>query len=147
MMNYLVAVDLTEPIQKITDTLIKCVNKEKDQVWLLHVAEPEPEFVGYDVDTPPIRKSIAKHYHEDMCELEAYEAHIKSQGIQCQSRMIQGVTGDTILKKAAKWEVDILIVGSHGKGLLKEVLLGSVSEEIVRRSALPVLIIPVHQDP
>ena len=145
-MHYLVAVDLTEPTQKIIDTLIKCVNKEKDRVWLLHVAEPEPDFVGYDVDTPPIREEIAKHYHEDMCDLEAYEAQIKAQGIQCQSRIIQGVTVDTVFKKAEKWAVDMLIIGSHGKGLLREVLLGSVSEEIVRRSTLPVLIVPVHQD-
>ena len=144
-MHYLIAVDLTEPTQKIVDTLVKCVNKEKDKVWLLHVVAPEPDFVGYDVDTPPIRKAIAKHYHEDMCSLESYEAHIKEQGIDCQSRILQGVTCDTILEKAKEWEIDVLIVGSHGKGLLKEVLLGSVSEEMVRRATLPVLIVPVHK--
>jgi len=145
-MNYLVAVDLTESTQKIIDILVKCVNKEKDKVWLLHVAEPEPEFDGYEVDTPPIRKATAKHYYQEIYDLENYEAQIIAQGIECQSRIIQGVTCDTILKKAAEWEADILIVGSHGKSLAKEVLLGSTSEELVRHSALPIVIIPLHHD-
>ena len=145
-MNYLVAVDLTEPTQNIIDVLIKCVNKEKDQVWLLHVSAPEPDFVGYDVDTPPIRNATAKHYYQEICDLETYEAQIKAQGIDCQSRIVQGVIGDTILQKAIEWEVDMLIIGSHGKSLFKDVLLGSISEEIIRRSTFPTVIVPIHHD-
>ncbi len=144
-MHYLVAVDLSEPTQRIVDTLLKCVHKDKDAVWLLHVAAPEPDFVGYGVDTPPIREVTAKNYHQEICDLERYEAQIKKAGMRVQSRIVQGVTAETILHKIEKWNIDMLIMGSHGKGFFKRVVLGSVSEEIVRRVEIPVVIVPVHE--
>ncbi len=46
-----------------------------------------------------------------------------------------------IVKIAEKEKVSLILMGSRGKGILKEILLGSVSEGVVRRATVPVLIV------
>ncbi len=144
-MKFLVAVDLSEPTQKIIDTIRACVDKERDEVWLLHVAQPEPDFVGFDVDTPQMREVIAKRFHKEMCELGEFEAQIEDDGIRCKAQMLQGDIVETILKKVEREKIDMIMIGSHGHNFMARVLLGSVSEAIVRHSPVPVIIVPTHK--
>jgi len=44
-----------------------------------------------------------------------------------------------IVKIAREEEVDLLIIGTHGRGAIAHMLLGSVAERIVRKSPCPVL--------
>ena len=53
-------------------------------------------------------------------------------------------TGDpaaTICRIATELDVDVIVVGSHGKGFLSRVLLGSVSEYVTRHAPCPVLVV------
>ncbi|MGB9668366.1 MAG: universal stress protein [Thermosulfidibacteraceae bacterium] len=52
-----------------------------------------------------------------------------------------GETIDTILDVAKKENVDLIIVGSHGKSGLEKLLIGSVSESVVKRAKCSVLVI------
>jgi nucleotide-binding universal stress UspA family protein len=56
--------------------------------------------------------------------------------------MIQGDTVDLLLQEAEKLEVDFIISGTHGKGLLSQILLGSTSEELLRKSPVPLHLVP-----
>ena len=145
-MKYLVAVDFSESMQKILDNVQLCLHAENDELYLLHVAEPDPEFVGYEVDTEQMRKVTAQRYYQEMCDLEAVETKFKEKGIACKAFLIQGSTAETILHEAEKLDVDMLVLGSHGKSFMERVLLGSTSTKIVRQSAFPMLIVPTHQD-
>jgi nucleotide-binding universal stress UspA family protein len=143
--KYLVAVDFSESMQKILDNVQVCIRKEDDEVWLLHVAEPDPEFVGYEVDTVQMRQVTAQRYQQEMCDLEAVEKEFKEQGISCKALLIQGSIAETILREAEKLDIDMLVLGSHGKNCMESALLGSTSMKIVHLSALPMLIVPTHQ--
>ncbi len=145
IMKFLVAIDLSEPTRKIVETLKTCTDPNRDEVWLLHVAQPEPEFVGFDVDTPQMREVLAKRFHTQMCALERFEEELVALGVRCTAQMLQGDIIETILHKAKQEQVDMIMIGSHGHRFLSRMLLGSVSEAVVRRSEIPVIIVPTHQ--
>ena len=42
---------------------------------------------------------------------------------------------------AAELKVDVIVVGSHGRGAIARILLGSVSEQVVRHAPCPVLVV------
>ena len=70
---------------------------------------------------------------------------------ECQERVasIQVVEGDPaeeILRKADDLKADIVIMGTHGKGLLAHTFLGSVAEKVLHRIKIPVFIIPIPQE-
>jgi nucleotide-binding universal stress UspA family protein len=108
------------------------------------VAEPDPDFVGYEVDTEQIRDIEAKRYHQEKCDLEAVKEDLKKAGINNKALLIQGATVETILKEAEKLSVDVIIMGSHGKNFMQRTLLGSSSTGVMHQSTLPVLIVPTH---
>ena len=51
-----------------------------------------------------------------------------------------------ILQHADGLEVDMIVLGSHGKGALKYAFLGSVAEKVLRKSHRPMLIVPLDQN-
>ena len=52
-----------------------------------------------------------------------------------------GNPSDEIVKAAKAWPADLIIVGSHGRGGVERVLLGSVAEAVVRHAHCPVLVV------
>ena len=65
--------------------------------------------------------------------------------VQAQRRDFQ--PGPAILDYAADHDVDLVVMGTHGRRHVARLLLGSVAEEVVRRSACPVLSLRSGDDP
>jgi nucleotide-binding universal stress UspA family protein len=53
-----------------------------------------------------------------------------------------GDVSDIVLKAAAEFNADLLVMGTHGRRGVQRLILGSVAEGCVRQSTIPVLLIP-----
>jgi nucleotide-binding universal stress UspA family protein len=51
-----------------------------------------------------------------------------------------------ILQHADGLDVDLIVLGSHGKGALKYAFLGSVAEKVLRKCHRPMLVVPLDQN-
>ena len=54
----------------------------------------------------------------------------------------RGTAAQTIAEEAAAWRADVIVVGSHGKGLVDRLLIGSVTEKLLNNLPAAVLVIP-----
>jgi len=54
----------------------------------------------------------------------------------------EGKPYEMILKIAIEWEADLIIIGTHGRTGLSHLLMGSVAENVVRHSKIPIMVIP-----
>ena len=79
-------------------------------------------------------KSEAKKF------LEKGKKLCQKHGIVFQSRIIDGEAGTAIVRYANSKKFDLISMGSSGKGAVKEIFLGSVSNHVLHRSKIPVLI-------
>lgn len=61
-------------------------------------------------------------------------------------KLVEGASGQMIVHVAGELDVDVIVVGSHGKGWLKRVVIGSISEYVLHHSAVPVLVVR-HTEP
>lgn len=59
--------------------------------------------------------------------------------------MREGVPFDTIVSEATAWNADVIVVGSHGKGWVDRLLIGSVTEDLLNNLPCAVLVVPVRQ--
>ena len=60
---------------------------------------------------------------------------------QVHARLEAGDAGPMLVWVAEQEGFDVIVVGSHGKGRLKRLVLGSVSEHVVRHAHCPVLVV------
>ena len=141
-MKLLVAIDFSEVTQKIIEYVKILIDKTSSVIWLLHVAMPDPDFVGYDVGPETEREFIAKNFRDQHTKLEEIADSIRKDAIEVTPLLIQGPTVETILKQAEKLEVDAIIVGSHGRGAMYKLLVGSVSEGLLHKTKIPLVVIP-----
>jgi len=66
---------------------------------------------------------------------------LKKLGYNVRARVEKGVPLRVVLKVAEEESPSVIVLGSHGKSNLEEMLLGSVSEKVVRKSKHPVLVV------
>jgi nucleotide-binding universal stress UspA family protein len=74
-------------------------------------------------------------------EMKEIEADLKNTGFKVKLRLEIGIPLTDILKVEEEEGVSAIVIGSHGKSNVKEMLLGSVSEKVIRKSKNPVLVI------
>ena len=142
-MNILAAVDFsafTLPIVETVERIATAVPETR--IWLLHVAEPDPSFVGYDAGPAVVRDQVAAEYREERQRLQALADRLRRSGVDVSALVVQGAIADTILAEADALDVQLIVMGSHGYGTLAELIVGGVSKVVLRKSACPVLIVP-----
>ena len=99
------------------------------KVWTLHVAEPEPDFVGFRVGRQSVRdcRSIAQGKPG------------------CNSPSCTRSNSKNNSEGGTKLDIDMIVVGSHGRGVMYQLLVGSVSEGVIRKSKCPIFVVPTHE--
>jgi nucleotide-binding universal stress UspA family protein len=140
-----VCVDLSEFTEIIVKTIEEIAKALSAKVWLLHNAVPEPDFVEFKVDPQAARESLAKKFHGEHRQIQELANRMRKAGLDTTALLVHGATVETILKEASELEVDMIVVGSHGRGAMYQLLAGSVSEGILRKSRCPILVVPTHK--
>jgi hypothetical protein len=92
-----------------------------------------------------VRDSVAKYFHREHAELQGIADRLRDQGIETAALLVQGATAETILQEANKLQVNMIVVGSHGHGAVHQLLVGSVSENVLREATTPVLVVPTRE--
>ena len=144
-MKLLVAVDLSEATQIIVDKVMELCRKQASKIWILHNAEPPPDVIEFKVDPLAARKSLAIKFHKEHGQIQEIADRLRDAGLETTALLVHGPTVETILKEASDLDVDMIVVGAHGKGAMHELLVGSVSKGILHKSSYPVLVIPTHR--
>jgi nucleotide-binding universal stress UspA family protein len=127
---------------RVMDIARDLATRTASHVYVLHVAEPEPDFVGYDVGPDVVRDQVAEEYHREHRQVQRLADSLSSSDVGATALLIQGSIVETIIREADRLDADLVVVGSHGHGAVFDLLVGSISEGLVRRSSRPVLVVP-----
>ncbi|MDJ0846451.1 universal stress protein [Crocosphaera sp.] len=143
-MKILVAVDCSESTEKVVNKAQEMAKALSAKLWLIHVAQPEPDFLGYKTGPQTERDFVAKTFHAEHSQIQEMAEKLRNEGIETTALLIQGSTVETILKETKKLEADMIIMGSHSRNPISELFLGSVSKGVISQSDCPILIVPTH---
>ena len=151
----LYATDLSENSAYAAYYVVSVARVFDAKVILLHVLEPPPVFaIGLQAGlTESVEEKEVKRFFEQMEKrVQEFCQKIEAQvGIPCLSYVSKtllrrGNPIEEILKVADQEECDMIALGSHGKGFLRQTFLGSVSHGVLQRSRKPVFIVPIPSD-
>lgn len=141
----LACVDLSDSTEIIMGKIEGFAKKLSAKACLLHNALPEPDKLEFTVDPIAAREALAKRFHVEHRQIQELAERLRKAGIDSTALLVHGATVETILKEASDLDVDMIVVGSHGRGMMGQLLEGSVSEGVLHKSQLPVLVIPTHK--
>ena len=144
-MNILVGLDFSAATPDLLRVAAQQAKAQAAQLWLVHVAEAEPQFAGFKAGPPGVREQIAEHFHKEHQELQQHAGALRRTGLQVTALLEQGQVGVTLLQTAERIKADLVIVGSHGRGAMLHLFLGSVSTQLLKHATCPVLVVPVRK--
>ena len=135
----LVPTDFSDSARQALDWGVSLGREFKAEILLLHVVENLT--VGYASDLFPV--PMAEVYEEisgyARSELGKLAEGVRARGVTVTERLAQGTPSAEIIRIAKEEPVDLIVLGSHGKGLLDHALFGSTTERVVRKAPCPVL--------
>jgi len=144
MKNILVTIDFENEAHLLVDKAFDLAKKFGSKVWLIHIAAPDPDFVGYQVGPQNERDFRAGELRDERKIIENYVQQLKEKGIDAEGLLIQGATVETILKETEKLNIDLVIIGRHKHSLLYKTFVGNTDSALINKSKVPVLIIPLN---
>jgi nucleotide-binding universal stress UspA family protein len=65
----------------------------------------------------------------------------RREGVRVTFLVWEGEPGESILEAARAEEADLIVIGSHGRGPIGRLILGSVSQHVVQHAAVPVVVV------
>jgi nucleotide-binding universal stress UspA family protein len=139
----LYATDFSEVSKKALDYVKQLKDAGTKEVVVLHVIDIG-EFAstaldeGGALDIKKLERDMDEYTTREMGQIET---ELRKSGLNVKLRIERGVPLRVILRVEEEEDVSVVVLGSHGKGLVQEIFLGSVSEGIIRRSKRPVLVI------
>ena len=143
----LVPTDFSAPAEAAWRYALTLAKLFKSRVHVLHVvAEPYAYPWGSnEMSTLPMADYLSQAEEAARERLATFVA--ASTGHVRRVRAVTKVGGpvEQILEYADAQNIDLIVIGTHGRGLVGQMLLGSVAERVVRRAKMPVL--TVHQLP
>lgn len=141
-MKILAAVDRSEISRSVLDMTIEVARGVGAAVLLINVAPRSPDALGHQIKRKVITDPVPEELLDRRELLDTYAAELKQAGIDCETLLIRGDAGRTLLREAERWGADLIIMGSHGRGALYKRLMGSVSEAVLQGRRFPVLVVP-----
>lgn len=139
----LIAVDGSDLSNHALREAIALAQSLHSALRIVHVVdEVTLNWDGEYVDLPEILESFRKSGQRI---LEKAQNIAREAGMEHEAKLLEIQTfgqriSDVILEEAKDWSADLIVVGTHGRRGLHAVLLGSVSDGIVRRATMPVLL-------
>lgn len=154
MKKVLIALDYSPTAQKVAEegfSLAKSLNAE---VTLLHVIidpafyttpeySPVMGYTGYVDVSPTVLESVDGLKNASLQYLDKTRQHLGD--ITIQTLVKEGDYADTILETAEELQSDLIVIGSHSHKWLENIVMGSVTEKVLRQSPVPLFIVPTKK--
>lgn len=149
----LVTLDGSEHSVQALRAAIQIARKFNGKLTLVHVyaitvapiVVPEPTTLtpsGVPVVTPAeVSRMIEAAREVGQRILDDGEKEVKSENVQVESTLKEGSTVQEITRLAKEGNFDLIVIGAKGVGRLRELLLGSVSEGVMKHAPCPVLVV------
>jgi len=140
-----VGVDFSPPSRKALEAAIGLARDASAGLVLVHVFAERPTGVGHgSFEGQKILQTLRRMSDRDeVVRLTTEWAEkARAEEVEVEPVACDGDPAESILQEAARRHAALIVVGTHGWGLLRRLVLGSVAARVVRQADVPVLVVP-----
>ena len=136
MKKFLVAIDGSEGSAAAIDEALELAGQVGAELTFAFVRKPPSSLLGY----PYYERLLSTELATARDTVAAAELRASEAGIDSVNTILEGDPVDEILSAADNRSVDLIVMGSRGRGAIAGALLGSVSSAVVQHASVPVLV-------
>ena len=144
-MSILAAIDFSDEYSEIIEQAIAQSKAFSEKLYLIHVENPDATFVSEGVPPQYIAGVTNEKLKVDKKHLDELVENLKAKGVEADYFLEQGITASKIVEKAKLLQVKMVVIGSHGHGMLMDLIKGSTHEGVLHKANCQVLVIPVKK--
>ncbi len=133
----LFSVDFSPFSEKMLGCAAELAQAGLDEVIVLHVMESKMETDDGDIPAPTL--AAKKEKAEE--KLAEFASVAREQGLNVRALLKSGNPATAVVDTAREEEVDLIFIGSHGRGFFHRHIMGSVSDKIIKTADRPVLVL------
>jgi universal stress protein A len=141
----LVPIDFSEHSKKTIQYATRFAARYQATIWLLHVFQvPDYAVTQYEhrqVGCDQLKNQVDIAEEEARQNLEIFERGLLNQGVDVKAFLRVGYPFEEIIQVANDPQIDLIIIGSHGRSGIKRLLLGSTADRVVEHAPCPVLVV------
>jgi len=163
MKRILVPIDFSDATPPVIDLARQLAKGLDAEIHLVHVKEliaaTAPGAFGYGLagmpelapmpGVPvPVFDPMPQPIPEDedqKSKLAQWQREIAQDGIKVSLHEPTGTVAEEILNQADVLQADLIVMGTHGHGAMYNLLVGSATKGVLKRSMRPVLLVPAHR--
>jgi nucleotide-binding universal stress UspA family protein len=134
--SILVAADFSEPSRESFRVACALAEETRTRMLVLHVAETP---LASGEMGMPIPLAAADPATRAGLEDRLRESYAPTRPIDVEHCVCDGLAVEQILRVAGEFGADLIALGTHGRGGLRRLVVGSVAEDVLRRAGCPVL--------
>ncbi len=137
-------VDFSNATPRVIAEAVALARPLQAQLVFLHVTQPAPPvasefaFIGIDPSVEVVAEQSA------IQRLAYLQRQLASQGITASTMHAAGNPGAMIVARARELDASYIILGSHGHGVLYDLIVGSTAKRVVKEAHCPVIVIPTR---
>jgi nucleotide-binding universal stress UspA family protein len=137
--HILVPTDFSEYADHALDYAITLAQKLRARLTLLHIIQLTPMTMG-DMYGYSLEADLEAMESEAQRQMQALLNRVHQEGLESETAIVQGVPFQMIVDMAESQDIDLIVMGTHGRAGLTHALMGSVAEKVVRMAPCPVLV-------
>ena len=141
-MKLLAALDLSRSTPAVLRETILWARRLSAELILLHVAPPDPDFIGYGARSENTRLASTYKTQRAGEQLEGLAIELRKDGIRTDALLVQGDVAAMILQEADRLHIDAILMGTHARAATSGPYVSSVTRQVLHRAARPVILIP-----
>jgi nucleotide-binding universal stress UspA family protein len=134
-------VDLTESSEKLVPYVITMANKFDAEVHVLFVVRVFQYFTDIYVAPPSITVFENELVEGANKKMEEFTRTQFGELKPIRRQVVLGDPSDSILNYIQEHDIDMVIMGTHGRKGIDRVLFGSVAERVIKTAGVPVLVV------
>jgi nucleotide-binding universal stress UspA family protein len=144
-MKILLAIDESRFSRAAANAILSLAPPSGSLVRVLHVVEPASALIerGMAAYQPDLRMIWREQRRAAQALVTKVADRLRSKGLNAKTLVMQGEPRIKIVDVASKWNADLIVLGSHGRKGLERLLMGSVSDAVVRHAPCSVLVVRI----
>lgn len=147
MKTIVALIDLSDASNKILEQTKAVAAAFQSTVYVMHVVPFQPAVATYGAEGLPVMEDPSPELVQgDRQKLDRLVAALTAQGIDARPLQFEGHVSGTLIEETRRLHADLVIMGSHHHSALYNLLVGTVTADILRQATFPVLVVPCDEN-